>query len=251
MKRVNPMMDQFWDNVTKAVEDSAAMRDDILKGHEVWHAVVMKVAEISPKWERFMDSIPTEQWPNHLKGGEGMKKWEAEAYEHSKTINSARKMEPYLQSEELEAFFIEQLGDHAKGKNVTKILRDINARFVRGSAVAIGSIVAKQITKGNYNALNTIGDGLNNLAKGRAFKPKAGRAKSSRQIEVLFAFYHLKKSGVECPSQKEVAEFMASSGKSISKGKLSDLFTEMELNTEKNDARRATSQAGKRRRGIT
>jgi hypothetical protein len=251
MKESNALMDQFWANVTKAVENHSSLRDDILKGHEIWCAVVMKVAGISPGWKKFMDSIPPEQWPKHVDGGEEMKKWENEAYEHSKTINFARKMEPYLQSEELESFFIEELGNHAKGKNVTMMLRDINARFVRESAVAIGSIVAKQITKGNNNALNTIGDGLNNLAKGRAFKPKAGRAKSSRQIEVLFAFHDLKRQGIEKPSQVEVKKHLAAQGDPIGKEMLSRIFDELGLKEEASDAREAKSQAGERKRKRT
>jgi hypothetical protein len=251
MKEVHLSSEQLRAGFIKLIEEYTSMRDDFLIDQGFWKAAVMRVAGISPEWERFMDSIPSKQWPNHLDGGEGMKEWEAEAYEHGAKLIFARKMKPYLQSEELEAFFVEHFGDPVKGKLATMAMRDISTRFVRESAIAIGSIVEKQVFMGNYNALNIIGDGLSNLAEGRNFKPQAGQKKSGRRLQVVFAFNALKQKGIGNPSQDEVRKFLAAQGDPISKGMISRLFDELGLKDEGSDAREALSQAGKRKRKRT
>ncbi len=179
---------------------------------------------------------------------EGMKKWEAEAFKNSAIITVARQVESAEELEKMKGALID-------GENAVQQAKSINADIIRNAAVAIGSIIANRIIKGDYGALNVIGDGLANLKAGRDFKhkPKAGRAKNnSADIIADMAFRHLQKEGIESPSQSEVLEFInANTSRPTTKDKLCKSFDRLGLKGKASDAREALSQAGKRKRKRT
>jgi hypothetical protein len=113
----------------------------------------------------------------------------------------------------------------------------------------IGTILAAELARGNYSAPRIVSEGLLNLQNHKPFKIQSGRKSSGDHLLVLMALHYLKTSGVEKPSQSEVANLLAESGKIIKRPHLSKIFDELGLKAHSSKASEAASAAGKRKRG--
>lgn len=120
-----------------------------------------------------------------------------------------------------------------------------------GLVMATGSlcgVIAEQLIAGNYNALHTIADGMNNLAKGNSFKASPGPKRSKDKERVMTSIALLQASGIPSPSQLEVRTHLADRKHNISRAQVQAIFDSLGLNTEESDTRRNDSAAAKRKK---
>jgi hypothetical protein len=201
------------------------------------------VVGIKPKTFLWLDVLvlPDLQ-TNALSNNDFRDEWEREAYEYCQTklivekvMAAATELAPHIE---------------AINRNLADILK--LCRLQRKTAIAaLAGITGKQMLKGNSDAAKVIADGLANMEKGNAFRPKTGPKKSADMFLTLLAFQDLKQGGVAEPSQTEVGKHLESKGFPIGKDRLSKNFDALGLSEQASDSREAMSKSGKRRRGIT
>jgi hypothetical protein len=111
----------------------------------------------------------------------------------------------------------------------------------------IGEHLAKELLRPNFSAPSILAEGFARLQSGEPFRKKT-RSPSPDLLNVLEAYYWLKREGFTNPSQSEVGVILEAGGNPLSRQRLSKLFDELGLKSEKGKASSAESPAGKRKR---
>jgi hypothetical protein len=115
------------------------------------------------------------------------------------------------------------------------------------AAYDIGEHLAKELLRGNFSAPRILAKGLASLQSGGPFRKKT-RPPSPDLLNVLEAYYWLKREGFTNPSQSEVGVILEARGNPLSRQRLSKLFDELGLKSDKAKASSSQSPAGKRKR---
>jgi hypothetical protein len=111
----------------------------------------------------------------------------------------------------------------------------------------IGEHLAKELLRANFKAPRILAEGLASLQSGGPFRKKT--RPPSRDLLIVSEEYHMQKAqGIVEPSQSEVRAGLAEDGIHLSRQRLSRLFDELGLNSEKAKASSSQSPAGKRKR---
>jgi hypothetical protein len=118
------------------------------------------------------------------------------------------------------------------------------------SAEEIGKIIAEQLMANNRRILQIVSDGLLRLDEKKSFNPDIKMPDDSwkARLTVALTFFYLRHTGVSNPSQTEVRLKLSQEGHRFSKKTISVYFDELGLNQYASDARKAASDAGRRRR---
>lgn len=96
-------------------------------------------------------------------------------------------------------------------------------------AEIIGSIVTRELLKGNFAAPRVISEGLTNLRDGKPFIPEKYSEPSLDKRQVYVAFIMLRESGNPSPSQAEVRRHLAENGYAISSSNVSKIIKSLGL----------------------
>lgn len=122
-----------------------------------------------------------------------------------------------------------------------------NKHFSIASHLAnkLGAQIAKQLLKGYFDAPSIVSKGLKNLKRGKSFQPQAGRQINKREaIRVVIAFYCLKFTGVEKPTQSKVREALGAD--KLSSGTISKIFKKLGLRDFAGDGRSTNKRRPKK-----
>lgn len=117
-------------------------------------------------------------------------------------------------------------------------------------AEEIGKIIAEQLMANNRRILQIVSDGLLRLAEEKPFHPaiKIPDDTWKAKLTIALTFFYMRHTGVSNPSQTEVRLKLSQEGHRFSKKTISVYFDELGLNQYASDARKAASDAGRRRR---
>jgi hypothetical protein len=193
---------------------------------EVAKAKACSVMSVEP-W--FLDFIASLNIPDHHQSNAAhLNEWETRAFEQCELLILAKKLKRVKaeKNDEADIFAI--------------LINDVEVK----AAECIGLIVAGELLKNNYKAPRIITEGLLNLQNNKPFKVKSGRKSSGEWALVLHAFYYLKSSGVDRPSQSEVAARLSKNGVIIKADRLSKIFDALKLTPLSSDARGVRDGSG-------
>lgn len=108
--------------------------------------------------------------------------------------------------------------------------------FKKRSAAEIGLIVTRRLLKGCRSVLTMTEDGLNNLRDSQPFKASAKRRNLPERVQVLVAFFFLKR-GISHPPQRDVVHLLEKAGTPLAAGRIARLFDELSLRDLQGDGR--------------
>lgn len=177
----------------------------------------------------FLDFIASLNIPDHhLSNVAHLNEWETRACEQCELLILAKRIKR----------------SKADKSEAADMFESINNDVIASAAKCIGLIVAEQLLKNNYKAPRIITEGLLNLQNNKPFKVKSGRKSSGESALVLHAFYWLKSSGVDRPSQSEVAASLSKNGVIMKADRLSKIFDALKLTPLSSDARGVRDGSG-------
>lgn len=105
-------------------------------------------------------------------------------------------------------------------------------------AEIIGSIVTRELLKGNFAAPRIISEGLTNLRDGKPFIPEKYHEPSADKLRVFLAFIFLREHGNPSPSPKEVMARLAEFGHIVSPSNVSKIINSLGLSALVGDGRK-------------